>query len=46
MGVGGEGEGEGEGGIPEKVEVLTHNRDKRESVSARPSLIFFRRFEV
>ena len=38
--------GEGEGGIPEKVEVLTCNRDKRDSVSTRPSLIFFRRFEV
>ena len=40
MGVGGGGEGEGEGGSPEKVEVLTYNRDKRDSVSARPSLNF------
>lgn len=31
---------EGEGGIPEKVEVLTYNRDKRDSVSVRPSLFF------
>ena len=31
---------EGEGRIPEKVDVLTYNRDKRDSVSARPSLIF------
>ena len=42
MGAGGGGGGrKGEGGIPEKVEALTHNRDKRDSVSARPSLIFF-----
>ena len=46
MGFGGGSGVEGEGGSPEKVEVLTYNRDKRDSVSARPSLIFFRRFEV
>ena len=31
---------EGEGGIPGKVEVLTYNRNKRDSVSVRPSLFF------
>ena len=34
------GVAEGEGRIPEKVEVLTYNRDKRDSVSVRPSLFF------
>ena len=34
------GVADGEGRIPEKVEVLTYNRDKRDSVSVRPSLFF------
>ena len=36
----GVGVAEGEGGIPGKVEVLTYNRNKRDSVSVRPSLFF------